>query len=232
MNEYSRIDDEVYSFNNYSRVICHTTVTKWTENGADSFYREYKTSGRKECSVVIKRKIDYFLTLEYNYQGQKDSVMIFADMMYELVEKLSYIKNAWFDISNQNVFGVVNNRLVVVNSLETVIISCPHDKILRFCPCVNQKNDRDYPAVVMYIGDLSFPIVLAKEKISGLLWTLTNTNWLNFANTSLSFIGKPDGAYNRVDFSSNNENQLPEEFNDATGKKRDFKCRSKSFFDK
>ena len=109
--------------------------------------------------------------------------------------------------------------------IELFVISC---RLIFF---VNQKNDIDYPSVVMYIGDLSFPIVLAKEKISGLLWTLTNTNWLNFANTSLAFIGKPDGAYNRVDFSSNDESQSSD-FDDATGKKRDFKCRSKSFFDK
>lgn len=234
MNEYSRIDDEVYSINGYTKLICHTTLTRIIDNNPKSFYAEYKTNSRKECSVVIKRKIEYFLTLEYSYQGLKESVMLVPSIMYEVVEKINYIINVWFDPNNREAFGFLNDQMIITNQTIHCDIYCPQDKKIRIAPYIIQtENIKSKPAVVLYLGDTSFPIIMTKDKLLGLLWTLTNTNWLNFANTSLSFIGKPDGAYNRVDFSEE-RNTTENNFvnNDTIGRPRDFKFKQKSFFDK
>lgn len=235
INDYLRIDDEVYTINLNLKLICHTSVTKHDNNMMKSFYNEYKTSNKKYGSVVVKRRIENFLTLESCIQGQKNSVMITMNMMFDVIEKLTRIKTYWFDIENQYVFGFVGGEMVIVNNLEHIIILCPQDKFIRIDPIVNNKNGKNSPAVLISVNDTSNPIIVTEDRINGLLWVLSTTDWMNFSNTSLLSISMNTESCNRTDFTINergyNTIAIPEE--DTTTKRtRDFSYKKKSFFDK
>ena len=43
MNEFSRIEDELYSLNSYVHLKFHSKITEFQEGMAKSYYNEYKT---------------------------------------------------------------------------------------------------------------------------------------------------------------------------------------------
>ena len=63
MNEFSRIEDELYSLNSYVHLKFHSKITEFQEGMVKSYYNEYKTVNRNAGSVVIKRKLKYYLTI-------------------------------------------------------------------------------------------------------------------------------------------------------------------------
>lgn len=225
MNEYSRISDELYSLNANSRLVFHSSVTWVDDYGTKSHYNEYKTSNRNDASVVIKRKISYFLTFEYSLKGgDKASVMIYPDQMFEVLEKFNYIKNTWFNKSNNyNIFGLMGDKLVVLNSMEKIKIHCPSDKILQLEPTIKRDENGDRIAALMYIVNSTYPIILTPEKFDGLLYILSTLDMATYANTTLSMVALREHPSNRTDFSSGNIDPTQ---NTSVGKSgRDFKYR-------
>lgn len=115
-NDFYRISDNVYSLNGFTHLMFHSKITDIDAiNGkTKSYYNEYKTKNTKVGSVLIKRKLEYFFTLEYSYKGDKNSAMIIADQMYEVIDKFQYIRNTWFNPKNSyKVFGLLMSILLL-----------------------------------------------------------------------------------------------------------------------
>lgn len=227
MNEYSRIEDEIYSLNGFTHLKFHSKITTNQDGKSRSFYNEFKTNNHKEGSVLIKRKMEFFLTLDYSYKGEKNSVLILPDIMYELIDKFQYIRNTWFNPKNNyRIFGLVNERLVVIDSRETIVIRCPLDKVIKLDPVVYKGDNGDKPALSICIGDTTFPILIQPEKFIGMVYILSTFDMANFANTSLSLASMRKEPCNRVSFA---EEEIEETKPTATGKAgRDFKFKQDS----
>ena len=224
MNEFSRIEDELYSLSSYVHLKFHSKITEYTEGVAKSYYNEYKTSTRNVGSVVIKRKLKYYLTLEYNCKNEeRESVMIVPEQMYELLDKLLYIKNTWFNLKNNyNIFGLVNDRLVVLNQRETIFIRCIGDRFIKFDPAIFRSDNGDKPALTVKINKSMIPTLIQPEKLIGMTYLLSTFDMLNFANTSLTLASLRTQPENRVSFV---DGEMDDPIITTTGKAgRDFKC--------
>lgn len=227
MNEYSRIEDEIYSLNSFTRLKFHSKITEIKDGKSRSFYNEYKTNNRNEGSVLIKRKFEYYLTLDYSYKGERDSVLLLPEQMYEIIDKFQYIKNTWFNSkSNFNIFGLVNENLVVIDSRETIIIRCCADKILKLDPAIFKSDNGDKPALTICIGDTTFPIMIQPERFIGMLYILSNLDMANFANTSLSLASMRKEPCNRISFADEDIEESKPTNSDKSG--RDFKFKQQN----
>lgn len=225
-NDFYRISDNVYSLNGFTHLMFHSKITDIDAiNGkTKSYYNEYKTKNTKVGSVLIKRKLEYFFTLEYSYKGDKNSAMIIADQMYEVIDKFQYIRNTWFNPKNSyKVFGLVNEHLVVIDSRESIIIRCLCDKYIRLDPAIYKSDNGDKPALNLYIGDSTFPILIQSEKFIGMVYILSTMDMANFANTSLSLATLRTEPHNRVSFQG--EETVVNKPTDIGKAGRDFKCR-------
>lgn len=226
MNEYSRISDEIYSLSTNTRLLFNTSVTWFDENNKPrSHYNEYKTNNRPEGSVVIKRKLNYFLTLEYTIKGgEKVSVMMYPEHVYCFLENLNYIRNNWFT-NIMNTYGIINDSLVVLDSTQQINIKFPMDKIIRIEPTVKKDENGDTMAVTIYVNSINNPVILTKGKINGMIHVLTTLDMATYANTALSMVTLRSGGANRTDFSSNSVSNEPINTVSSSGSKngRDFK---------
>lgn len=229
MNEYNRIVDELYQLSPNARLLFNSSIGWFDEyNNLKSHYNEYKTNNRSEGSVVIKRKISYFLSFEYSVKGggERTSVMIYPEHMFEILDKFNYIRNYWFNPANNGrTFGMVNDKLVVLNEMENIKIHFPQDKVLLLEPTVKRDELGDRPACIMYIVSRACPVLITAEKFNGLLYTMSTLDMSTYANTALSMVALREGPLNRVDFSSSNfETTQPP----TTGKAgRDFKFKQR-----
>jgi hypothetical protein len=223
--------DEIYTLNSVAKLKFNLTTYRESNEFNKSFYREYKTSNKKEGSVMISRRLDYFLSLEYNYKGDKNSVMIYPDHMLRLIERFTYINNNWLGTTHNTVFGIVNSHLSVISQCESIIIPFPCEKILRIDPVVDKREDgREYPGLIMYIGDSNYPIELNSDKFSGLLYCIARLDMCTYANIMASSVMcMGEQPRNRVSFDS--EESMVDQ-STSTGKSgRDFKFKSNGFFD-
>lgn len=201
MNEFSRIEDILYSLTNYTHLKFQTKVTEYIDNRVKSNYNEYKTSTRNYGSVVIKRKLNFYLTLENTNKENRQSIIILPEQMYEVLDKFNYIRETWFNPRNNlGIFGLVNEKLVVINQRATVIIQCIGDKFLKIDPTVYKSENGDKMALTMYIGDTSNPILIFPEKFIGMTYLLSTFDMLNFANTTFSLASLRTSPVNRVSF--------------------------------
>lgn len=228
MNEFSRIEDELYSLNSYVHLKFHSKITEFQEGMVKSYYNEYKTVNRNVGSVVIKRKLKYYLTLEYNCKGEeRESAMIIPEQMYEVLDKFQYIRNTWFNLKNSyNIFGLVNERLVVLDQREAIIIQCIGDKVIKFSPTIFRSDNGDKPALTIRIGNTMTPVLIQPEKFIGMTYLLSTFDMLNFANTSLTLASLRTQPENRVSFVDGQSTSSDPPSTGKTG--RDFKCRQSS----
>lgn len=234
INDYSRIDDELYSFYDKIKLTFHTSmVMHRTFNGTkqvNSNYNEYKTSNAPIGSVVIKRKLNYYISVDLSNDGHKAGVCIFPEKMFEVIDRLNYIKNCWFNkITNGNIYGFVNNRLTVISN-ENIVIRFPQDKVMKIEPCVTN----DEIGVNLYV-DCNEPVFMPESKFLGFIYILSTIDMPNYANTAFSMATLLQAEYNRVDFTESNNKQIQQPFDDSnlssgvTG--RTFNMKHKSFFD-
>jgi hypothetical protein len=201
MNEFSRVEDILYSLNSYTHLKFHTKITEYIDGRTKSSHNEYKTSTRNTGSIVIKRKLNFYLTLDYSKDNNKNSVLFLPEQMPDIIEKFNYIKNNWFNpATNYNIFGLINGKLSVINQSEKVIVQCVCDKFLRIDPAVFITDTESKLAVTLYIGDLLYPITILSEKFSAMTYLLSTLDMLNYANTSLSITSLRTSPINRISF--------------------------------
>ena len=229
MNEFSRVDDDIYVISQHCKLVFHSSITWVDDYGKSrSNHNEYRISNRSESSVVVKRKLSYFLTIDYTdkTKGLSSSLMIYPDHMFELLDKMNLIRNTWLNpMNNGNTFGIVGDKLVVLNQTEHISLHCPADKVLRFVPTIRRDPGGDTIAVMMYIVNVDCSVLLTPRKFSGLLYVLSTLDMTTYANLSLTMATLRDKPYNRTDFTSE-EAQMPKP--SSTGKTgRDFQFRQK-----
>lgn len=209
LNEYNKIDDEIYNINDKIKIIFHTQLC-WNKQYPDghkqtfSNYNEYKTNNNDIGSVVIKRKLNYFITIECIIGDNRTNLFLQHDRMNELIDDLNIVRTYWLNKSaNGNIFSYLNGKLTVISQRDFIIMKFPADKVLKIEPCVIHKEIGDDIGVRMYI-DSNESVIVNTDKINGLYHLLSTIDMANYANTSFTMSILLNQVYNRTDFSGTN----------------------------
>lgn len=205
--DYSRIVDELYSISRTTKLTFSTNVNWYDTKGRfQSFHNEYKTKQQKQVSVVTKRKIYWFLALEYNDSSTntRESIQFFPEDIENLKVQLSFIYNNWLRLnSGYGLFTYIEGRIKILRPSECCQIKTVRGGLLEVVPTVeHRENFGDVPAIIMSIGSKSISTLVTMEKLSGILCILNSTNWVTSAQVMLNSVySRGDSPYNRVDLS-------------------------------
>ena len=205
-SDYMYMNDIIYIINEDIKVMFKTIASFNTNGKTYSNCTEFKLNGNKTCNTMIKRTISYYLFIDDRRGGKSETICIYPEHMFTLLNMFEQVKK-WYDVINgSNIYGYLDNRLTVIGD-EYLVIKLPLDKVIKISPGVMKKENGDTPCIDLYLNTPE-QVQISLETFDGLYYTLSRLDMLNYANTSLTFMMLRNEPINRVDYTSNNNNQI------------------------
>jgi len=160
------------------------------------YWGEYRTKTRpSNANVLVKRKIDYFMSLEIkNYRANMDdSIFIPNDRHYTFVNSLSRASNILFG-QNQNVFVMENDYIKLNNTLPVIVDKYPRNKIFKILPTVINHTGYQQAGATLMVGNVECMADITDLEFIYLANMMSSFNGAMYANAMLASIGPLDGA--------------------------------------
>lgn len=231
LSDYRKVVDEIYQITLSLKLCFNCSIMIKTENNNISSYNEYKTSINNNGSVMIKRKMNYFLSLESKNNGY---VLIYPELVSEVISKLKFIKYKWLDEENNyETYSKVNNgSSTILTALNTyIIVKCPLDRAIRFSPGIETRNNIMRPALDLMISGDDTIIQIPKERVNGWLHLIENLDMATYANTTFSMVNLIQTPTNRTDFTNNRSESTSMEERTKIESSQGRTIKKKNFFD-
>lgn len=160
------------------------------------YWGEYRTKSRpSNANVLVKRKLDHYMTLEVrDYKtNMEDSIFIPNDIFYKFASSLKYASDTLFS-RGQNVFVVENDHIRMNSSLPVVVDSYPKNKIFKILPTIINHTNYQQPGATLIVGNVDCMIDLTSTEFDYLANMLDSFNCTMYASTMLAALGPLEGA--------------------------------------
>lgn len=170
--------------------------TEMYEERTIHYWGEYRTKTRpSNANVLVKRKIDYFMTLELkNYRANMDdSIFIPNDRHYQFVNSLNVASNRLF-AQGQNVFVVENDCMRMNSSLPVVSDRYPRNKIFKILPTIINHTGYQQAGATLIVGNTECMGDITDLEFIYLANMMNSFNGAMYANSMLAAIGPLEGA--------------------------------------
>ena len=240
---YDKASDDLFFMNNMV-LRFNVIFSRKNEDGKKiSFHNEYRYKSDKYIDhnelVTIRRRFDYFLTLENFKQdeyGKKEYIMIgINDIIY--VQDCFKLASKWFrskEFENLFVMDKKTNKIIMMGKPEPIIISgLPMGKSIKLEPIVMQFTDGSTSrGVRLSTSDYNYSDIHL-DKFMGLLYLILNINMYQSAQIMLNYLQRPEygtNCYSFDDYAITSNNVEDSVKTNSTRKIPD--KRQKSFFDK
>lgn len=241
LNSYEKISDDLchlgYGFKLKFNVILGN---KSQNNTKIPFHNEYKYSSNKYVNqnnlITIKRKFDYYLSIESSYNDVNTFIMIRQqDMIYFKINLHKvYI---WFMSSEyNNMYAFDKGKLVLARKVEPVYIKglCS-DNFIIIEPTVLTYNSIDIEGITFILSDItSFNMTI--DKFMELYYIIDNFNMYLSAQLLINYMSSPIIGENQSvmseDFNDNNIDFVDPGFKGANREPYIVNNKKLSFFDK
>jgi len=232
-SDYMYMNDVIFSLSDDVKLMFQTIVSFSSTNSKTySNYNEYKINNKSSCNTMVKRNLSYYLYFD-DRRGKMGKLCIYPEQMFELLRNFEHIKSIWIDRDSIGLYAFMDNRLMVSNHDEYILMRLPMDKVMKIAPGVLKTETEDIKCIDFYLNSME-PLHVTHSSFLGLYYVLLHLDMLSYANTALSFLLLMDTPLNRTDFASQSSGQaLAEDTSTASGTNgRTFTSKRKSFFDK
>lgn len=241
-NEYEKITDDLCIFSNgYIMRFNVVLGSKSQDNMKIPFHNEYKYNSNKYLNhnslITIRRKFDYYISIENFNKDINDYIMIRAQDMLFLRSNL-HLAMQWFT-SQQfiNLFAYDKNKLVKMGQVEPVRINglCNSNYMI-LSPTVIEYDNASYEGVMFTLTTGNY-FSITVDKFMELIYIIDSFNMYMSAQLMLNYIGRPPEGINQLSFADDNAymsqmNTQPPQDPGFSGTKREPYTKKKSFFDK
>lgn len=211
LNSYEKISDDLchlgYGFKLKFNVILGN---KSQNNTKIPFHNEYKYSSNKYINqnnlITIKRKFDYYLSIESSYNDVNTFIMIRQQDMIHLKMNLHKVYT-WFTLPEYNdMYAFDKGKLVLARKVNPVYIKglCS-DNFIIIEPTILTYNSIDIEGITFILSDItSFNMTI--DKFMELYYIIDNFNMYLSAQLLINYMSSP--------FIGENQNVMSEDFND------------------
>lgn len=242
-NEYDKITDDLCMLSNGYILRFNVSLgSKAKDNKKIPFHNEYRYNSNKYINhnslITVRRKFDYYMSIENYNKDIKDYIMIRAQDMIFLKNSL-YIASRWFtDPKFNNLFALDNGKLIRMGQVDPVIIRglCSSNYMI-LSPTVIEYENNSYEGVQFTLTSGNY-FNITVDKFMELLYIIDTFNMHLSAQMMLAYLGKPPEGVNQTSFADDNAyiSQLntPDITPGFSGVNREIETpkRKKSFFDK
>lgn len=206
--EYVKMSDDIFIIDKFNIIRFNLNLLKYDDKGQEyPFHTEYMYNRFDNTNILIRRKFDYYLSIESIYNHNREFVMITSDMFmlfkYSLDEVLKWFRDEKYkDLFLINKDGQL--KMTTHQPQYEIANLPPRNKKITWRPII--LNENTYNAeigVSLEYGNIvcNMPI----QKFMGLYYTLYNFNMLLSAQMMMAYIGRPYYGYNMVDLTSKDQ---------------------------
>lgn len=241
LNSYEKISDDLchlgYGFKLKFNVILGN---KSQNNTKIPFHNEYKYSSNKYVNqnnlITIKRKFDYYLSIESSYNDVNTFIMIRQQDMIYFKMNLHKVYTWFMSSEYNNMYAFDKGKLVLARKVEPVYIKglCS-DNFIIIEPTVLTYNSIDIEGITFILSDItSFNMTI--DKFMELYYIIDNFNMYLSAQLLINYMSSPIIGENQSvmseDFNDNNIDFVDPGFKGANREPYIVNNKKLSFFDK
>lgn len=203
--EYVKMSDDIFTIDKFNLIRFNLNLLKYDDKGQEyPFHTEYRYHRFDNNNILIRRKFDYYLSIESVYNHNKEFIMITADMFMLFKYSLDEVLKWFRDEKYKDLFFISKEGQLKMTSPQPqyeITNLPPRNKKITWRPII--LNENTYNAeigVSLEYGNIvcNMPI----QKFMGLYYTLYNFNMLLSAQMMMAYIGRPYYGYNMVDLTN------------------------------
>lgn len=202
-NTYDKITDEMLYVGSHLRLNFTVRLSKVNNDVRYPMHKEYLVNSKTINSgalISIKRSFEYFIELIYKDNNRYISLKIVPENILYVLDELQRA-SLWF--RNNDLFGVVNNNLVLLGTVEPITISFFNTKQLILEPIVYRTEfNQSQEARLRMIFDEGVYTDICIDKLMGMLYLLSKINMYESAQILINSIKPPEYGYNLIDMTS------------------------------
>ena len=192
IDKYYKMTDVIFEFNSY--LAFGFTMDLLQESGS-SYYSEFQTSRKSDIDVMIKRKLNYYFTLDYRDHAAKKTanIIITNEMISKFMQSIEYTDRV-INGNTNSVFVSENGVTRTVNNLPIVSDEYPGNKIFRIYPSVyySEEDPVGTPAANIIIGTVDCVSTVLGNKIAAFNYMMRTFNAPMYGASMLSALGIPE----------------------------------------
>jgi hypothetical protein len=169
--------------------------TEMYEERTYHYWGEYRIKTRpSNANVLVKRKLDYFMTLELkNYRANMDdSIFIPNDIQYKFITSIRVASEKLFGLG-QNIFVMENDHMRINNNLPVVVDNYPRNKIFKVVPTIINGSNYQQPGATLIVGNVDCMADITDSEFIYLANMLSTFNGVMYANSMLASLGQLEG---------------------------------------
>ena len=191
-DKYYKMTDVLFEFN--SNLAFCITMDLLQESGS-SYYSEFQTSRKSDVDVMIKRRINYYFTLDYRDHATKRAanIIITNELISKFMQSIDYADRS-LNNNMSNVFVSENDMVRIANNLPIVSDEYPGNKIFRIHPTVYYEEDVGYPAANFVVGTIDCATTVLATKISAFNYMMRTFNAPMYGASMISVLGIPENT--------------------------------------
>ena len=176
--------------------------TEMYEERTLHYWSDYRVKNRsKNSNLLIKRKLDYFMTFEIKdyRRGIEDSIFIPNDHLFKFVDSINYAYEMLFGKAQQS-FIKENGMLKINNSLPVVSDTYPKNKVFRIAPIILNVHSYQQAGAILSVGSVDNTSEMTDVEFGYLAYMLRNFNAPMYAASMMAALGPLDDG--RGDFAT------------------------------
>lgn len=208
--EYVKMSDDIFAIDRFNMIRFNLNLLKYDEKGQEySYYTEYMYNRFDNTNILIRRKFDYYMSIESVYNHNKEFVMITPDTFMLFKYSLDEVLRWFRDEKYKDLFFInKENQLKIRNPLPQyeIVDLPPRSKRIIWRPTViNENTYNSEIGVSLEYGNIicNMPI----QRFMGLYYTIYNFNMLLSAQMMMAYIGRPYYGYNMVDLTNKEQEE-------------------------
>lgn len=209
-NMYNKISDDLCYLGNNSTVKFNISLSHMNkDNNRTCFHSEYMYNTNGENLITIKRKFQYFISIEiFNEEYNKEYVIIGINDILKLRMGLSKVYEWFNDKQYDNLFGKKNGKLIMLKRVEPIIIDdLPQNKSIIFEPTIIEYSDTENSlGVRICICNDNFSTEINLNNLLGFMYQINSINMYECALSMLNYIQRPKFGHNITDFTTQYDN--------------------------
>ena len=190
-NDYARISDFVFWFNNDWCMRFYVDLNKYDDKGKHNFHNEFGyTNNKTGYEILIKREFNYYLCIETSKRdsnGVKLQCKIYQNDMYFILHKLNIVED-WF-IGDKNVFMKKDDKIIIPSReqfSETIRVQFSY--WIRFEAAVINYKGNDVIGARVYVCNDNINFFLPAERLLSFIYVMRNFNMFLSAQNMINYI--------------------------------------------
>lgn len=204
-DQYEKCTDVLYYLDRYTTLNFNTILGKKSKDGTRTIFHNeimYDSTKYNNKSVInIKRNLNFYLSIENNYNSKKEFIMIRLKDMLNFKAKINKAYKWYTDVAFKGMYGFdeKTSKLYLMKKVEPIkIIGLAMDKYLELEPIVYGSNNHYTMGIRIYISSQEIFVDMNIDDFSGLKYLIDTLNMYQAAQSMLNYMGRPDFGTNLI----------------------------------